>query len=89
MGTELIDDCGVGQGCDIAEGIVLVGGDLTQNSPHDLAGAGLGQTRRPLQQVGSGNRADFLPHPGDELAPLQIPTKSPADSEMMSLGDTR
>ena len=66
---EFIDYCGVGQGCDIPEGIVLVGGDLAENSPHDLAGAGLRQTRRPLQQVGSGNRADLLSHPGDEFAP--------------------
>jgi hypothetical protein len=38
---------------------VLVGRDLAQNAPHDLAGAGLRQARRPLQQVGSGNWADL------------------------------
>ena len=48
---------------------MLVGGDLAKNAPHDLAGARLGQTRRPLKQVGSGNRADLPSHPGDELAP--------------------
>src|SRR5205085_10940588 len=49
---EFVDDGGISQGRDIAEGIMLVGGDLAKNAPHDLAGARLGQTRRPLQQVG-------------------------------------
>ncbi len=48
---------------------MLVGRDLAENAPHDLAGAGLRQTRRPLQQVWRGDRADLLPHPGYELAP--------------------
>src|SRR5438094_4311762 len=65
---ELLDDSGIGKGRHIAQGIVLVGGDLAQNAPHDLAGAGLGQTRRPLQHVGGGDRADLLSHPGHKLA---------------------
>src|SRR6266446_3056182 len=66
---ELVDDGGIGQGRHVAEGVVLVGGDLAQNAPHDLAGAGLRQAGRPLQQVGGGDRADLLPYPGDELTP--------------------
>src|ERR1700730_7328691 len=64
---ELVDDSRLGEGCHIAEGVVLVGGDLAQNAPHDLAGAGLGHSGAPLQQVGGANRADLLPHPGHEL----------------------
>ena len=66
---QLVDDVGIGQGRDVPESVVLVGGDLAKNSPHDLTGPGLRQTRRSLQQVGSRNRADLLTHPRDELAP--------------------
>src|SRR5271167_4768975 len=57
----------LGQRRGVTEIAVLVLGDLAQDAPHDLAGAGLGQTRRELDEVGRGDRADLLAHPGDEL----------------------
>src|SRR5690606_29632604 len=37
-------------------------GDLAQHAAHDLAAAGLGQCRRPLDVVGRGGRADLVAH---------------------------
>src|SRR5712671_1837010 len=65
---EIVDDGRVGQGRDVAQLAVLVGGDLAQDAAHDLAGAGLRQVRGPLQQIGRGDRADLLAHPLHQLA---------------------
>src|SRR5882762_8849452 len=69
---EIIDDGRVGEGRDIAQLVVLVGGDLAQDAAHDLAGAGLRQVRGPLQQVGGGDRADLLAHPLHQLAAQRL-----------------
>ena len=53
----------VGQGRDIAQGIVLTRGNLAQDAAHDLARPGLRQPRRPLDHIRRGDRADFLAHP--------------------------
>src|ERR1700693_4917358 len=64
---QLLDHGGVGQRRDVPELIGFVGGDLAQNSSHDLAGARLRQPWRPLDDIGRRNRADFLAHPGAQL----------------------
>src|SRR3989344_5428508 len=52
-----IGECG-----GIAEIGKIVRGNLAQDAAHDLAGARLGQTRRPLNHAGRGDRADLLAH---------------------------
>ncbi len=64
---EVVDHGGVGEGRGVAEAAELVLGDLAQDAAHDLAGARLGQAGRELDEVGRGDRADLLAHPGDEL----------------------
>jgi serralysin len=44
----------------------VVLGDLPQDPPHDLAGAGLGQAGGELDGVGGGDGADFVADLGDE-----------------------
>ena len=45
---EFVNDARIGQGRDVTESVVLVRGDLAQNSTHDLAGPGFWQSRGPL-----------------------------------------
>jgi len=63
VGDEVVDHGGVGEGGRITQGAELVFGDLAEDTPHDLAGAGLGQAGRELDEVGRGDRADLLAHP--------------------------
>src|SRR6185312_10336448 len=60
---QVAHDRRIGQGRDIAELIMLVGGDLPEDAAHDLARARLGQSRRPLDEIGRGDRPNLLPHP--------------------------
>ena len=46
-------------------------GDLAQDTPHDLARAGLRQARRPVDHVRRGDRADLLADMGHQ-GPLQV-----------------
>src|SRR3546814_2887763 len=54
-----VDHRRVGQGAGVAELVGRVLGDLAQDAAHDLARAGLGQARRPLDVVGRGSGADL------------------------------
>lgn len=47
--------------------VFLAREDLPQNTPHDLAGPGLGQVRNDVHRLGRGEGADALPHLHDEL----------------------
>src|SRR5580700_585189 len=51
---------------------MLVGRDLAQDPAHDLARARLRQVRRPLQEIGRGDRADLLAHPLHQLAAQRL-----------------
>ena len=57
---ELFDRLRVCQSRHIAERIDFVGGDFSQNPPHDFAAAGFWQCRRPLDGVGFCQAADVL-----------------------------
>uniref|UniRef100_A0A0N4Z5G8 PE-PGRS family protein n=1 Tax=Parastrongyloides trichosuri TaxID=131310 RepID=A0A0N4Z5G8_PARTI len=63
---QIIHDRRIGQRRGVAQGAQIVLGDLPQDPPHDLARAGLGQTRRPLNHVGRGDGADLLADLGDQ-----------------------
>src|SRR4051812_37504605 len=52
----------VRQGGDVSELVVLAGGDLAQDTPHDLARAGLGQAGDDLDTVRGREGADRLAH---------------------------
>src|ERR1051325_10599409 len=64
---KVVDHGGIGEGRRVAEVAEIVLGDLAQDAAHDLARACLGQAGRPLDDVGRGDRADLLAHPGDQL----------------------
>src|SRR5690606_41341255 len=64
---QFIDHTRISERRGIAQRAELILGHLAQNAAHDLARAGLGQARRPLEQVRRGDRADLLAHPGLEL----------------------
>src|SRR3984893_5327536 len=68
MVDEVVDDSGLRQRRGVAEIIEFVLGDLAQNAAHDLAGSGLRQTGRELNQVRRGNRSDLLAHPSNQLS---------------------
>src|SRR5690606_37097782 len=57
---QVANHAGIRQGGGIAERAVVVLGDLAQDAAHDLAGAGLGEAGRELDQVGRGDGADLL-----------------------------
>jgi hypothetical protein len=59
----------------------IVLGDLAQDAAHDLAGAGLGQARRPLDQVGLGDRADL------GADPFPAPCAGPRSARPVHQGD--
>ena len=63
VGDQVVDDGRIGEGRGVAERAELVLGDLAQDAAHDLAGAGLGQAGRELDQVRRGDRADLLADP--------------------------
>ena len=66
------DDRGIGQRRHVTKLLMLVGRDLAQDATHDLAGACLGQRRRPLDQVRRGDRADLLAHPLSQLGAQRL-----------------
>ena len=55
---QVVDHGRVGERRGVAEVGEIVLGDLAQDAAHDLAGAGLRQARRELDEVGRGDRAD-------------------------------
>src|SRR3984957_4584387 len=58
MSHQIVDHGGVRQRRGVAEASRFVFGDLAQDAAHDLAGAGLRQTRRELNLVRRGDRSD-------------------------------
>jgi glycosyltransferase involved in cell wall biosynthesis len=62
IGDQVLDDARVREGARVTEAGQFVLGDLAQNAAHDLSGAGFRQPRGPLDDVGLGDRADFLTH---------------------------
>ena len=58
---------GIRQGAGITQVVDLVLGNLAQDTAHDLAGAGLGQPRRPLDHIRLGDGANFLGAQGHQL----------------------
>src|SRR5262249_21376000 len=67
VAAEVVDHRGIGERRGVAEIAVLVFGDLAQDSAHDLPRARLRQAGRELNEIGRGDRADLLAHPGDQL----------------------
>src|SRR5262249_266928 len=67
VADEVVDHGRVAERRGVAEIAVLVFGDLAQNSAHDLSRARLRQAGRELNEIGRGDRADLLAHPGDQL----------------------
>ena len=63
---QVIDNGRVGQCRGITQGIHFVGCNFTQDSPHDLAGAGFWQAGCPLDDIRRGDWADFLANMGDQ-----------------------
>ena len=64
---QAVDHAGVGQRRGVTHVLQLVAGDLAQDAPHDLARAGLGQARRPLDQLRLGEAADLLADQGQQV----------------------
>jgi hypothetical protein len=60
---ELLNDARIRKRGYVTQLVLLVGGDLTKYSPHDLSGASLWEPRRPLNHIGGRNRTDFLANP--------------------------
>src|SRR6056297_4257084 len=52
---QLVDNAGVGQCRGVAKAAIVVLGNLAQDTAHDLARTGLGQTRGPLDEVRRGD----------------------------------
>ncbi|MNF04081.1 hypothetical protein D3C80_2035240 [compost metagenome] len=48
---QMLNHARIGQGRDIAQGVVLSSGNLAQDAAHDLARTGLGQAWRPLDDI--------------------------------------
>src|SRR5690242_18996555 len=57
------DDAGFCESGDVTELIVFVSGDLAQDATHDLAGPGLRQAGRPLNEVRRRYRPNLPPYP--------------------------
>ena len=49
------------QGAGITQGIQFIGGDLAQDTSHDLAGPGLGKAGCPLDDIRAGNGPELYP----------------------------
>jgi acetyl-CoA synthetase len=64
---EIVDHGWIGQRRGVAETAVFILGDLAQDSPHDLARAGLRQAGRKLDQIGRCDWTNFLAHPADKF----------------------
>src|SRR5712672_3562151 len=60
MLDQIVDHGGIGERRGVAETSRFVLGDLTQDTAHDLAGAGLRQPRRELDLIGRRDRPDVL-----------------------------
>ena len=69
---EIVDHRRIGQRRGVAEVGEIVLGDLAQDAPHDLAGAGLRQAGRELDEVGLGDRADLLADPLDQFLAQRV-----------------
>src|SRR5258708_15824854 len=69
---QILDHARIGESRGVAEIAEIVLGDLAQDAAHDLAGARLGQARRPLDDIGPGDRADLLAHPAAPLLPQAV-----------------
>src|SRR5579863_4667777 len=66
---QLFDDARIRKRRDVPQLVLLVGRDLAQNTPHDLARASFWQPGRPLDRVGGCNRPDLPPNPISQLHP--------------------
>src|SRR5665647_2402469 len=64
---QLVYHTGLGQGAGVAQGVRGALGYLPEDPSHDLAAPGLRQSRRELDDVGSGYRADLLAHVNHKL----------------------
>mmetsp|Transcript_3414 Transcript_3414/g.7433 ORF Transcript_3414/g.7433 Transcript_3414/m.7433 type:complete len:224 (-) Transcript_3414:1253-1924(-) len=64
---QLLHHTGVSQCGGVPQLILLLASNLAQHTPHDLAGAGLGQPRSPVDDVGCCERADGVPDTADQL----------------------
>lgn len=53
------DDGLVGEGGSVAD-VGVVDGDFPEDAAHDFARTGFGESRRVMDDVGAGERADFL-----------------------------
>src|SRR5512147_2404025 len=62
---EVLNHRWVRKGGGITQVTEIVLRDFAQDPAHDLARAGLGQTRRPLDNVRRSDRADLFTHPLD------------------------
>ena len=58
--TLYLHHAGVSHGADVSE-ILLIVGNLLENSPHDLPGPSLGKPGRGLDEVRGGEGGDLLP----------------------------
>src|SRR5499427_8464826 len=67
VADEIVDYGRIGERRGVAEIAVLVFRDLAQNPAHNLSRARLRQSGRELNEIGRGDRADLLAHPGDQL----------------------
>ena len=59
---ELLHYAWICEGGELAELVVLVRSDLSQDASHDLSASRLGQSRRKVNRIRCGERADLLPH---------------------------
>src|SRR5947208_4615477 len=55
-------DARIGERGDVPQVVVLPRGDLAQDAPHDLSGAGLGQAGHDLHALGHGEGPDLFAH---------------------------
>ena len=72
LAHQVLDHARIGKRGNVSELIVLVRGNLAQDAAHDLAGTGLGQPRRPLNEIRRGDRADLFPDPVTQLVPQRF-----------------
>src|SRR5690606_6516851 len=69
---QTLDDGRISECRGIAEILVLIGCDLTQNAPHDLAGSRLRQRRSELDEVGLRDGSDLVAHVLHQLVSERI-----------------
>ena len=66
MMLSYLHHAGVCHGADVSK-LLLVVGNLLEDSPHDLPGPGLGEPGRGLDEVRGGEGGDLLPDHGLQL----------------------